>query len=163
MATAEHISLTVGTISPFPHVSLFEVCSSRVFLARHDHVRHRTRTVHCIAIRCAGAAAAGLDGQVHSTGAGQAFAVRHVVEDGQVEDDVAQEIINANGFNKKAEIGWRFAWTIVGRKAHGVSRHGERSRFVVAAQNAYQFDPIHLAFVEKYKGCWTRVQIYDSQ
>ena len=33
----------------------------------------------------------------------------------------------------------------------------------VAAQNAYQVDPIHLAFVEKFKGCWTRVQIYDSQ
>ena len=32
----------------------------------------------------------------------------------------------------------------------------------VAAQNAYQVDPIHLAFVEKYKGFWTRVQIYDS-
>lgn len=33
----------------------------------------------------------------------------------------------------------------------------------VAAQNAYQVDPIHLAFVEKSKGCWTRVQIYDSE
>jgi len=33
----------------------------------------------------------------------------------------------------------------------------------LAAQNAYQVDPIHLAFVEKYKGCWTRVQIYDSE
>jgi hypothetical protein len=33
----------------------------------------------------------------------------------------------------------------------------------VAAQNAYQVDPIHLAFVEKYKHCWTRVQIYDSE
>ncbi len=33
----------------------------------------------------------------------------------------------------------------------------------VAAQKAYQVDPIHLAFVEKFKSCWTRVQIYDSQ
>lgn len=33
----------------------------------------------------------------------------------------------------------------------------------VAAQNAYQVDPIHLAFVEKFKGCWTRVQVYDSE
>ena len=33
----------------------------------------------------------------------------------------------------------------------------------VAAQNAYQVDPLHLAFVEKYKTCWTRVQIYDSE
>ena len=32
----------------------------------------------------------------------------------------------------------------------------------VAAQNAYQVDPLHLAFVEKYKTYWTRVQIYDS-
>jgi Stress responsive A/B Barrel Domain len=33
----------------------------------------------------------------------------------------------------------------------------------VAAQDAYQVDPIHLAFVAKYKECWTRVQIYDSE
>jgi hypothetical protein len=33
----------------------------------------------------------------------------------------------------------------------------------VAAQNAYQVDPIHLAFVEQCKHCWTRVQIYDSE
>lgn len=33
----------------------------------------------------------------------------------------------------------------------------------VAAQNTYQVDPIHLAFVEKFKTCWTRVQIYDSE
>ena len=33
----------------------------------------------------------------------------------------------------------------------------------VAAEAAYQVDPIHLAFVEKFKGFWTRVQIYDSQ
>jgi hypothetical protein len=33
----------------------------------------------------------------------------------------------------------------------------------VAAEAAYQIDPIHLAFVEKCKHLWTRVQIYDSQ
>jgi hypothetical protein len=33
----------------------------------------------------------------------------------------------------------------------------------VAAHDAYQMDPIHLAFVERCKGYWTRVQIYDSQ
>ena len=33
----------------------------------------------------------------------------------------------------------------------------------VAAEAAYQVDPLHLAFVEKYKTFWTRVQIYDSQ
>jgi len=33
----------------------------------------------------------------------------------------------------------------------------------VAAEAAYQIDPIHLAFVAKFKDCWTRVQIYDSQ
>lgn len=33
----------------------------------------------------------------------------------------------------------------------------------VAAQNAYQTDPIHLAFVEKCRTYWTRVQIYDSE
>ncbi len=33
----------------------------------------------------------------------------------------------------------------------------------VAAHDAYQIDPIHLAFVEKFKGFWVRVQIYDSQ
>ncbi len=33
----------------------------------------------------------------------------------------------------------------------------------VGAHNSYQVDPIHLAFVEKYKGCWSRVQIYDSE
>lgn len=33
----------------------------------------------------------------------------------------------------------------------------------VAAHDAYQVDPIHLAFVEKFKTFWTRVQIYDSQ
>lgn len=33
----------------------------------------------------------------------------------------------------------------------------------VAAQDAYQVDPRHLAFVEKFKTYWTRVQIYDSE
>ncbi len=33
----------------------------------------------------------------------------------------------------------------------------------VAAQNAYQVDPLHLAFMEKYKDCWARVQVYDSE
>ncbi len=33
----------------------------------------------------------------------------------------------------------------------------------VAAEAAYQVDPLHLAFVEKFKSCWTRVQIYDSE
>ena len=33
----------------------------------------------------------------------------------------------------------------------------------VAAEAAYQADPLHLAFVEKYKEFWTRVQIYDSE
>lgn len=33
----------------------------------------------------------------------------------------------------------------------------------VAAEAAYQVDPIHLAFVEKCKHLWTRVQIYDSE
>ena len=31
------------------------------------------------------------------------------------------------------------------------------------AHDAYQVDPIHLAFVAKYKDFWTRVQIYDSE
>ena len=33
----------------------------------------------------------------------------------------------------------------------------------VAAEAAYQVDPIHLAFVERNKLCWTKVQIYDSE
>ena len=33
----------------------------------------------------------------------------------------------------------------------------------VAAHNAYQADPIHLAFVARFKDYWTRVQIYDSE
>jgi hypothetical protein len=33
----------------------------------------------------------------------------------------------------------------------------------VAAHDAYQVDPVHLAFVERFKTFWTRVQIYDSE
>jgi hypothetical protein len=33
----------------------------------------------------------------------------------------------------------------------------------VAAHNAYQVDPIHLAFVKTFKAFWTRVQIYDAE
>jgi hypothetical protein len=33
----------------------------------------------------------------------------------------------------------------------------------VAAEAAYQVDPLHLAFVEKFKTFWTKVQIYDSE
>jgi hypothetical protein len=33
----------------------------------------------------------------------------------------------------------------------------------VAAEAAYQVDPIHLAFVENCKHLWNRVQIYDSE
>ena len=32
----------------------------------------------------------------------------------------------------------------------------------VAAHDAYQVDPIHLAFVNTFKTFWTRVQIYDA-
>lgn len=33
----------------------------------------------------------------------------------------------------------------------------------VAAHDAYQVDPIHLAFVNTFKTYWTRVQIYDAE
>ena len=33
----------------------------------------------------------------------------------------------------------------------------------VAAEAAYQVDPLHLAFVGNFKTFWTRVQIYDSE
>jgi hypothetical protein len=33
----------------------------------------------------------------------------------------------------------------------------------VAAEAAYQVDPLHLAFVANFKTFWTRVQIYDSE
>ncbi len=33
----------------------------------------------------------------------------------------------------------------------------------VAAHNAYQIDPLHLAFVNRFKSYWTRVQIYDAE
>lgn len=32
----------------------------------------------------------------------------------------------------------------------------------VAAHDAYQVDPAHKAFVEKFKPYWSRVQIYDA-
>jgi hypothetical protein len=33
----------------------------------------------------------------------------------------------------------------------------------VAGHNAYQADPIHLAFIARFKSCWSRVQIYDAE
>ncbi len=33
----------------------------------------------------------------------------------------------------------------------------------IAAHDAYQVDPIHLAFVKNFSACWTRVQIYDAE
>lgn len=33
----------------------------------------------------------------------------------------------------------------------------------VAAHDAYQVDPIHAAFVDKFKTYWNRVQIYDAE
>ncbi|MBI4626789.1 MAG: Dabb family protein [Verrucomicrobia bacterium] len=33
----------------------------------------------------------------------------------------------------------------------------------LAAHDAYQVDPIHLAFVDNFKTFWTRVQIYDAE
>ena len=33
----------------------------------------------------------------------------------------------------------------------------------VAAHNAYQVDPINLAFIETQRACWARVQIYDAE
>ena len=33
----------------------------------------------------------------------------------------------------------------------------------VAAHEAYQVDPIHLAFVARFNSYWTRVQIYDAE
>ncbi len=30
------------------------------------------------------------------------------------------------------------------------------------AQDAYQIDPVHLAFVDNYKHLWTKVVVYDS-
>jgi hypothetical protein len=32
-----------------------------------------------------------------------------------------------------------------------------------AAHDAYQVDPVHLAFVERNRHLWTRVQVFDSQ
>jgi hypothetical protein len=33
----------------------------------------------------------------------------------------------------------------------------------IAAHDAYQVDPIHLAFVNSFKTYWSRVQIYDAE
>ena len=33
----------------------------------------------------------------------------------------------------------------------------------IAAHDLYQVDPIHLAFIEKCKAYWNRVQIYDAE
>jgi hypothetical protein len=33
----------------------------------------------------------------------------------------------------------------------------------LAAQNAYQVDPIHVAFVNTFKTYWAKVQIYDAE
>jgi Stress responsive A/B Barrel Domain len=33
----------------------------------------------------------------------------------------------------------------------------------IAAHNAYQVDPIHLAFIERCKPYWSRVQVYDCE
>lgn len=33
----------------------------------------------------------------------------------------------------------------------------------VAGHNAYQVDPLHLAFLARFKAYWTRVQIYDAE
>ena len=32
----------------------------------------------------------------------------------------------------------------------------------VAAHDAYQIDPVHRAFVDRFKSYWDRVQIYDA-
>ncbi len=33
----------------------------------------------------------------------------------------------------------------------------------IAAHDAYQIDPIHRAFVDRFKSYWSRVQIYDAE
>ena len=33
----------------------------------------------------------------------------------------------------------------------------------IAVQNAYQVDPVHLAFVNTFRTFWQRVQIYDAE
>lgn len=33
----------------------------------------------------------------------------------------------------------------------------------VAGHNAYQVDPVHVAFVNRFKSYWTKVQIYDAE
>lgn len=32
----------------------------------------------------------------------------------------------------------------------------------VAAHDAYQVDPAHRAFIDTFKSCWARIQIYDA-
>jgi hypothetical protein len=55
-----------------------------------------------------------------------------------------------------------------GTEARGVVEKGFDCALIiefrdVAAHNAYQVDPVHLAFVETCKGYWNRVQVYDSE
>ena len=33
----------------------------------------------------------------------------------------------------------------------------------VAAHNAYQVHPTHLAFIERYRDLWAKVQVFDSE
>ncbi len=33
----------------------------------------------------------------------------------------------------------------------------------IEAHNAYQVDPVHKAFVERFKTYWSKVQIYDAE
>ncbi len=33
----------------------------------------------------------------------------------------------------------------------------------IAGHNAYQVDPVHKAFVERFKSYWAKVQIYDAE
>ena len=33
----------------------------------------------------------------------------------------------------------------------------------VAGHDAYQVDPLHLAFIDRFKTFWARVQIYDAE
>ena len=33
----------------------------------------------------------------------------------------------------------------------------------IAAHDAYQVDPLHKAFLDKFRALWTRVQVYDAE
>lgn len=33
----------------------------------------------------------------------------------------------------------------------------------IEAHNAYQIDPLHTKFIERFKSYWTKVQIYDAE